>query len=64
MRPRFSLGSMFGCLTTVCVIAALVHGGLYYREPYGTICRIGLGVLGIVLFFASWRGGVPKRPEA
>ena len=62
MRPRFSLRDMLGCMTTICIIAGLAYGGLNYPEPWGTVCRLGLGVMGIVLFFASWRGGAPKPP--
>ena len=64
MRPRFSLRDTFGCLTTICVIAGLLHGGLNYPEPYATFCALGLGVLGIVrFFFASWRNQTPRPPE-
>jgi len=61
MALRFNLRNLFGCLTTVCVIAGLVHGSLYYPEPWNYGCCSALFVLGLLLFFASWRW---RRDEA
>jgi hypothetical protein len=60
MIPWFSLRDMFGLLTTVCAIAALAHGGLYYSEPYGGLCRLGMIIFGVILLAASCIAAVKR----
>jgi hypothetical protein len=39
---RYSLRDLFKFVTMMCVLCALCHGSVFYKEPYGALCRLGL----------------------